>query len=250
MQSLPTLDPSVAAILLAIGALIVILFACRSAKGQVLRLVLGAIGAFFTVAGVFIFCQCGGLAIDFAMTGGTAWFAAVTLACCALVGAIFTGVFGYLLTRFLNRPLCVGLAYLSIIPIMVGTFLNYTKAVDAQVLIPENKTMSAITLPDGTSFPLEFELSVSRPSQEFCSQVEIVAARHKRVETLSPNNSVQEGNVNLCFAAAILDGNHYYQFSYRPGRLWLMMGNILFFASLLLTLKYRSIPAPQNNPQQ
>ncbi len=246
MQSFPSLDPSMAVILLTIFSFIVLLLSCRSAKAQLGRLVLGAIGGFFTVAGVFIMIKCGGLSFDFAMTGGTAWFPAVTLACCALVGAIFTGVFGYLLTRFLNRPLCFALAYLSLIPIMVGAYLNYTKAVDAEVRIPENKTITAISLPDGTSFPLEFELTVSRASQKLCSQVEIVAARHKRVETLYTKQAVQEGNVNLSFDAAIIDGNHYFQFSYKPGRLWLMIGNILFFTSLLLTLIFRNSPSNPN----
>ncbi len=236
-----------AAILLAIFALIVLLFACRSAKGQLLRLVLGAIGAFFTVVGVFIFFKCGGLAIDFAMTGGTAWFPAVTLGCCALVGAIFTGVFGYLLTRFLNRPLCMGLAYLSLIPIMVGTFLNYTKAVDSLVWIPQNQALQSLTLSDGTNFPLEFELSIKSDSSTQGDIVEIVANRHKTHTPLA-SADIQEGNVNLRRDDAFIDGSHAFIFSYSPGRLWLMMGNILFFASLLLTLKYRSVSAPQTQP--
>ncbi len=237
-----------AAILLAIFALIVLLFACRSAKGQLLRLVLGAIGAFFTVVGVFIFFKCGGLAIDFAMTGGTAWFPAVTLGCCALVGAIFTGVFGYLLTRFLNRPLCMGLAYLSLIPIMVGTFLNYTKAVDSLVWIPQNQALQSLTLSDGTNFPLEFELSIKTDATTQAKLVEIVADRHKSVTALTAEADIQEGNVNLRHDDTVIDGSHAFIFSYCPGRLWLMMGNILFFASLLLTLKYRSVSAPQTQP--
>lgn len=249
MQALPTLDPSMASILLAIFSLIVLLFACRCAKGQLVRLVLGAIGAFFTVVGVFIFFKCGGLAIDFALTGGTAWFPAVTLGCCALVGAIFTGVFGYLLTRFLNRPLCVGLAYLSIIPIMVGTFLNYTQAVDSLVWVPQNQALQSFVLNDGTNFPLEFELSINPDASTQGDIVEIVANRHKTHTPLA-SADIQEGNVNLRYDNTLIDGSHAFQLSYRPGRLWLMMGNILFFASLLLTLKYRSVPAPPTQPNE
>ncbi len=213
-------------------------------------MVFGAIGAFFTVAGVFIFIECGGLAINFAKTGGTAWFPAVTLACCALVGAIFTGVFGYLLTRFLNRPLCLALAYLSLIPIMVGTYLNYTKTVQENVLLPQNTTLTALPLADGSEFPLEFELTVATDYKyEPCARVEIVAARHKSVTDLEMLEDLQEGNVNLIYLGGpFADGELAFSLDYRPGRLWLMVGNIIFFASLLLTLKFRSssvTPNPQ-----
>lgn len=249
MLSSPTLPPALVGILLAIFSLIALLFACRKAKGQLARLVCSAIGAFFTVAGVFIFLECGKLALSFAMTGGTAWFPAVTLGCCALVGAIFTGVFGYLLTRILNRPLCFGLAYLALIPVMVGSYLNYTQAVQAFIPIIEKQAVKSLPLPDGDDFPLEFELTVNSDYKyEPSAKVEIVAARHKSVTHLELQDDLQEGNVNLRLIDGLYaDGVLLFELNYRPGRLWLMMGNILFFASLLLTLKYRSTPAPNTN---
>ncbi|MFI3244831.1 MAG: hypothetical protein R3Y56_11320, partial [Akkermansia sp.] len=86
MSALPSLDPSMALLLLIILSLIFVLLACRNARGQLARLICCAIGAFFTVAGVFIFCHCGSLALGFAQVGGNAWFPAVTLLCAALVG--------------------------------------------------------------------------------------------------------------------------------------------------------------------
>ena len=83
----------------------------RIANGLRAQFVCGFICTFFACAGVVVLWQYGCRAVEYALLGGVMWFGALAMACTAVVGGLFTGIFldGIALSVFklLSESFCI-----------------------------------------------------------------------------------------------------------------------------------------------
>lgn len=132
------------------------------AAGARARLVIGAVFLFFAVAGVAVLRQFGEMALDFASQGGVMWWAALAMCCTALVGCIFTGVFGYLVTRLYTPRLWLAAAHLWLAVLLLGVAADVVWEVKQPLVLPADGQTNATELvtEQGAILPLGFSLTV------------------------------------------------------------------------------------------
>lgn len=136
--------------------------AWRLSAGARARLVIGAVFLFFAVAGLAVLRQFGEMAYGFASQGGVMWWAALAMSCTALVGCIFTGVFGYLVTRLYTPRLWLAGAHLWLAVLLLGVAADVAWEVKLPVVLPaDGQTQVAeLVTEQGATLPLGFALIV------------------------------------------------------------------------------------------
>lgn len=93
--------------------------------GHRLRMVLGIVLLFFAVAGVGVLLCYGQESLRYADMGGAMWFGAVGMGCLAMVGLLFSVIFGYLAHLSLRvDQLWLAVAHLSIAMVVAGAFVD------------------------------------------------------------------------------------------------------------------------------
>ena len=113
-----------------LGAICVLLLAGGmpgggGSAGHRMRMVMGVIFLFFAVAGIGVMAHCGVESLRWAHMGGGMWFGAVGMGCLAIVGALFSAIFGYLAHLSLRvEKLWVAVAHLSVVLVVVGAFTD------------------------------------------------------------------------------------------------------------------------------
>ncbi|MDO4817883.1 MAG: cytochrome c biogenesis protein ResB [Akkermansia sp.] len=126
-------------------------------RGKMARLVLGMLFLYMAVVGLVVLRTYGLKGIEYCIQGGPMIFGAVGQFCYALVGVIFTAVFGYLVSRIMNRRLWLAGLHLCVAAVVCGAFIDYACEVKERVTVPANGTA---TIAGAQGEPLDFSLRV------------------------------------------------------------------------------------------
>ncbi len=134
----------------------------RLAKGNIARLLFGLFCCFMAGIGLVMLLRYGDKALDYAGLGGAMWFGAVAMSCIALVGVIFTGVFGFFAKKLMSRGLWLAGAHVAAFFVLLGAFVDYCEEERALVrLVVDGKTVLRHAVTDaGQERELPFRLRV------------------------------------------------------------------------------------------
>ena len=132
----------------------------RIAAGQRAQFVFGLICTFFAGAGLVVLWQYGCRAVEYAALGGAMWFGALGMACTAVVGALFTGIFGFFVLRLMRRQLWLAGAHWSLALVGIGAYADHVGEVTAIAQLPSNGrvTIREVMTADGEKERLPFTL--------------------------------------------------------------------------------------------
>ncbi len=134
----------------------------RLAKGSIARLFFGLFCAFMAGIGLVMVLRYGGKALDYAGQGGIMWFGAVGMGCIAMVGVIFTGIFGFFAKKLMQVRLWLAGAHLAAFLVLVGAYLDYCGEERALVrqLADAHSVLSHVTSVEKGERELPFRLRV------------------------------------------------------------------------------------------
>ena len=134
-------------------------YACRTTGTTISQLKVGSRGKLYTYLNVAegVFDLYG-----FASQGGVMWWAALAMCCTALVGCIFTGVFGYLVTRLYTPRLWLAGAHLWLAVLLLGVAADVAWEVRQPLVLPADgqTNVNELVTEQGAILPLGFELTV------------------------------------------------------------------------------------------
>lgn len=134
----------------------------RLAVGQRAQFIFGLVSTFFAMVGLVVVWRYGCRAVDYAGQGGPMWFGAVGMACTAVVGGLFTTIFGYFVLRLMKRRLWLAGAHWSLVLLAIGVYTDYCCEVTAVAQLPSNGrvTVCEVMTPEGEKVQLPFTLRV------------------------------------------------------------------------------------------
>lgn len=134
----------------------------RLAVGERAKFVCGLVCTFFAVMGLVVLWQYGSLAVSYASMGGVMWFGALGMTCTALVGALFSGIFGFFVWRLMKRRLWVAGAHWSLVLLLLGVYMDYCGEVTSFAQLPANGRVSVteVITETGEKVALPFSLRV------------------------------------------------------------------------------------------
>ena len=132
------------------------------AAGQRAQFVFGLVSTFFAMVGLVVVWRYGCRAVEYAGQGGAMWFGAVGMACTAVVGGLFTTIFGYFVLRLMNRRLWLAGTHWSLVLLAAGVCTDYCGEVTAAAQLPSNGrvTVCEVMTPEGEKVQLPFTLRV------------------------------------------------------------------------------------------
>ncbi len=151
--------------MLLLGVLAAVLSAVagwRLAAGERWRLAAGLVCTFFCCAGVVAVWQFGSSAVGMARMGGPMWFGAVGMGCTAVVGALFTALFGFFAKRVMHARLWLAGVHWALVFIAAGAYIDYCAECRVPMTLRAGASagVSSVTLPGGREMPLDFTLTV------------------------------------------------------------------------------------------
>ena len=122
------------------------------------RLLVGMLFTYMAVVGLVVLREYGLKGLEYCTRGGAMIFGAVGQFCTALVGVIFTAVFGYLASRLMTRRLWLAGLHLCVCVLVCGAFIDYACEVKERATLPLN-TAHAVggEVPDFTLSVLDFK---------------------------------------------------------------------------------------------
>ncbi len=151
--------------MLLVGAVVVVLSlwgGWRIATGLRAQFICGLVCTFFAGAGVVVLWQYGCRAVEYAALGGAMWFGALGMACTAIVGALFTGIFGFFVLRLMSRRLWLAGVHWSLALVGIGAYVDFAGEVTAIAQLPSNGrvTICEVMTAAGEKVRLPFTLRV------------------------------------------------------------------------------------------
>lgn len=134
----------------------------RIAIGQRAQFIFGLICTFFAGAGLVVLWQYGCRAVEYAALGGAMWFGALGMACTAVVGALFTGIFGFFVLKLMRRQLWLAGVHWCLALVGIGAFADMAGEVTAIAQLPSNGRVSIgeVMTAEGEKIVLPFTLRV------------------------------------------------------------------------------------------
>ncbi len=97
----------------------------RIARGNVARLLFGLFCCFMAGIGLVTVLRYGGMAISYAGVGGIMWFGALGMACIAMVGVIFSGVFGFFARKLMLPGLWLAGLHVAAFLVLAGAYVDF-----------------------------------------------------------------------------------------------------------------------------
>ncbi len=151
--------------MLLLGGLVAVLAlwgALRLARGHLARLLCGLFSCFMAGIGLVMVLRYGGKALEYAGQGGIMWFGAAGMGCVAMVGVIFTGVFGFFARKLMRHRLWLAGAHLAAALVLAGGFVDFCAEERALVRqrVDGQSLLTHIRMPEGTMRELPFRLRV------------------------------------------------------------------------------------------
>lgn len=151
-----------------LAAVLALLGGWRLAKGQRLRFLAGGACTFFTLTGLATLWEFIPQTLNYARLGGAMWFGAIGMGSLALVGFLFTIIFGYFALRLMNRHLWLAGAHWSLVLLFLGAFTDYLAETACTLHLPADgkSSVSEVRSSDGQTHSLGFTLQANRFSIE------------------------------------------------------------------------------------
>ena len=137
----------------------------RLVPGRRVQLISGLVFLFFTVTGLAMLVQYGTRAVEYACIGGPMWAGAVAMACTAICGVVFMGVFGFLCCRVMNqRILWLAGLHWAVGLLGLGAYADMLWEVRIPVALPADARteITELQAEDGSRYPLGFRLRVDK----------------------------------------------------------------------------------------
>lgn len=133
------------------------------AQGMRLRLVFGMVFTMLAIVGLVTLVTYGSRSVELAEKGGAMWAGAIGMGCTAMVGVIFTVVFGYLASRLMTRRLWLAGVHVCVLLITVGAYLDFCGKEEALLSLPANGSVTATSVrtQDGRELPLDFAITIN-----------------------------------------------------------------------------------------
>ncbi len=202
-----------------------------------IRLLFLLICSFFTAAGIAILFIYGEKGFQFIDLPGGARFGALAYWSYALMGLLFTAVFGYLVTRIITPALALVQAGCFLLIATAGHLANqqYTETDHLISLDPEMK--SPLQLGDMALYVTK----LSPMGIEHAADITIKAGKGEHTQTLIMGQTISERGWYITYWGGFDDAISI-ACLYQPGGFWLRMGNIgcvLSIAASGLTLMLR-----------
>ncbi len=97
----------------------------RLAKDNVVRLFCGLFCSFMAGIGLVTVLRYGGKALDYADIGGVMWFGALGMSCIAMVGVIFSAVFGFFARKLMLPILWLAGAHVACFVVLAGAYVDF-----------------------------------------------------------------------------------------------------------------------------
>ena len=104
------------------------------------RLLIGMLFTYLAVVGLVVLREYGLKGLEYCAQGGAMIFGAVGQFCTALVGVIFTAVFGYLAGKLMTRRLWLAGLHLCVSVLVCGAFIDYACEVKERAALPLHAT--------------------------------------------------------------------------------------------------------------
>ncbi len=130
--------------------------ALRLARGNAVRFLCGLFASFMAVIGLVMVLRYGGKAWDYAGIGGAMWFGAMGMGCIAMVGVLFTSLFGFLAHKLMLPRLWLAGAHVAAAAVLVGAFVDFCAETRQLVRLPADGKELLTTY--GSAQPLPFQL--------------------------------------------------------------------------------------------
>lgn len=145
-----------------VGALLALWGGWRIAAGLRAQFIFGCMSTFFAVMGLVVLWQYGARAVSYAAMGGAMWFGALGMGCTAIVGGLFTAIFGFFVWKLMRRRLWLAAAHWSCALLLIGAYVDYAAEVNAFAQLPANGRVAAqeVTTTEGEKIVLPFTLRV------------------------------------------------------------------------------------------
>lgn len=133
-------------------------------RGMRVRLVCGMVLTMLAIVGLVTLFTYGSRAIELAGQGGAMWAGAVGMGCTAMVGVLFTAVFGYLASRVMTPRLWLAGMHVCVLLVILGAYLDFCGEEEAVLSLPANgsATATSVRTRDGRELPLNFAITVNR----------------------------------------------------------------------------------------
>ena len=159
-------------LMMAVGVVAVLLClwgGWRIANNLRAQFVCGFICTFFAGAGVVVLVQYGCRAVEYALLGGVMWFGALAMACTAVVGGLFTAIFGFFVLKLMRRHLWLAALHWSLALVGMGAYADYFGEETAVAQLPSNGrvTICEVMTAEGEKIQLPFTLRVDSFSTTF-----------------------------------------------------------------------------------
>lgn len=202
----------------------------RNSRGRLARFLCALIALFFACAGVFIALNFAAQAVVFARQGGALWFAAAAMGCTALVGLIFTGVFGYFVPRLFDRALWRAGVHVAMLAAAVGAQVDFSFGQHLPLVLPPDAQTAVTEMVNdhGDILPLGFRFRMDGVEQG-TAHCHIERLHKERTETveqvLRVGDSYSSKGWTLSFTG-VTDGEATFRADYAPAR-------VLQYAGLL-----------------
>lgn len=141
----------------------------KLAKGQRLRFLAGGACTFFTLTGLAALWEFIPQALSYARLGGAMWFGAIGMGSLALVGLLFTLIFGYFTCRLMNRRLWLAGAHWCLVLLALGAYTDYLGETTCTLHLPADgkSSLSEARSRDGQTHSLGFTLQANSFSIEY-----------------------------------------------------------------------------------
>ncbi len=148
--------------MLLLGILIALLAlwgALRLAKGNIARLLFGLFCCFMAGIGLVMVVQYGGKALEYLLQGGIMWFGAIGMGCIAMVGVIFTTIFGFFAKRLMQPALWLAGAHVACFLVLLGGYIDYGTEERSMVRLPaDGKSLLTHTAGGGKELPFRLRV--------------------------------------------------------------------------------------------
>ncbi len=190
----------------------------------IIRLLLALICSFFTVAGLAICFIYANRGFDYLGMAGGGYFGALAMFCYALMGLIFTGVFGYLAWRILTPRLCLVQALICLLVSTAGHICNQQHEPREHTLSPQQPHEL-----DGLTLTI-----LETPAQDIAESIRLQTKDRKgqHDQILIKGQTFDHKGYYITYSD-VKDAAFQLKSHYQPGIFWMQVGNIGSLASII-----------------
>ncbi len=215
-----------------------------------IRLLFLLICSFFTAAGIAILFIYGEKGFQFIDLPGGARFGAIAYWSYALMGLLFTAVFGYLVTRIITPALALVQAGCFLLIATAGHLANQQYTETDHLVSLDSEMKSPLQLDEMKLYLTKLNVI----GIQHAADITIKAGKGEHTQTLIMGQTISERGWNITYWGSFDDAISI-ACLYQPGSFWMRVGNIgcvlsIAASGLCLLMRKKKTPASsQDTPQ-